>query len=136
VNNISRTARTLGVVAVAVTASLAFLECNLDPVAPYAPVIKDTVDYFEYTVPVNGVTTTSRYFWETTGTVAKVNLTSSLTGGTAILTIADDNSAVIFSHAIDGSGVVGTGVGDAGFWNIRVELTNAKGSLHFTVVPQ
>jgi hypothetical protein len=103
---------------------------------PYTPVVKDTVDYFEYTVPVNGVTTTSRYFWETTGTVAKVNLIGGVTGGTATVTIADDDSAVIFTHALDGSGVVGTGVGNAGLWNIRVELTNAKGSLHFTVVPQ
>ena len=93
-------------------------------------------DYFEYTVPVNGVTATSRYAWETTGTVANVNLMSTVTAGTAIVTIADDDSALIFTHALDGSGVVGTGMGTAGFWSIHVELTNASGTLHFTVVPQ
>ena len=133
-NNISRTARTLGVVAVVVTASLAFLECNLEPASPYAPVVKDTLDYFEYTVPVNGVTYTSRYFWETTGTTAKVNLMSSLTGGTATVTIADDGSAVIFSHALDGSGSWARALAMRA-WSIVVELTNAKGALHFTVVP-
>ena len=135
-NEILRTARALGIAAVVVTTSVTFLECNPETVMPYAPVVKDTLDYFEYSVPVNGVTTTSRYFWETTGTVASVNLMSTVTAGTATVTIVDDNAAVIFSHALDGSGVVGTGTGDAGFWNIMVTLTNAKGTLHFTVVPQ
>ncbi len=71
--------RTLGIAAVVVTASVTFLECNPEFAAPYAPVVRDTVDYFEYTAPVDGVTTTSRYSWETTGTVAKVNLMSTVT---------------------------------------------------------
>ncbi len=52
------------------------------------------------------------------------------------MTIADDDSALIFTHALDGSGVVGTGTGTAGFWSIHVALTNASGTLHFTVEPQ
>lgn len=127
--------RALGIAAVVFAAMFAFLDCT-DFVAPYAPTVKDTVNYFEYSVPVNGVTTTSRYFWETTGTAATVNLMSTVTAGSATITIFDDDSAAIFTHALDGSGPVGTGSGSAGFWRIQVELTNTSGSLHFTVVPQ
>ena len=130
-----RARRALGIAAVVFGATFAFLDCT-DTVSPYAPTVKDTVNYFEYSVPVNGVTTTSRYFWETTGTAATVNLMSTVTGGTATMTIFDDDSAVIFTHAVDGSGPVGTGSGTAGFWRIVVELTNASGSLHFIVQPQ
>lgn len=130
-----RARRALGIAVVVFAATAAFLDCT-DPVAPYVPTVKDTLNYFEYSVPVNGVTTTSRYFWETTGTAATVNLMSTATGGTATMTIFDDDSAVIFTHAVDGSGPVGTGSGTAGFWRIVVALTDAKGTLHFTVVPQ
>ena len=130
-----RARRALGIAAVIVAATFAFLDCT-DFVAPYAPVVTDTTDYFEYSVPVNGVTTTSRYFWPTTGTAATVNLMNTVTAGAATITIFDDDSAVIFTHALDGSGPVGTGSGSAGLWRIVVALTNASGSLHFTVVPQ
>ena len=130
-----RAVRALGIAAVVVTASVTFLECSPDFVMPYAPVVRDTVDYFEYTVPVNGVTTTSRYTWPTNGTAATVNLMSTLTGGTATVTISDAEAALIFSHPLDGSGPVGTGSATAGDWRIVVDLTNAKGTLHFTVVP-
>jgi hypothetical protein len=135
VYTMSRGRRALGIAAVLATVTVTFLECT-DFVAPYAPMVVDSLDYFEYTVPVDGVTTTSRYFWPTTGTAATVNLMSTVTAGTATMTIADDDSAVIFMHAVDGSGPVGTGIGSAGYWKITVALTNARGTLHFTVLPQ
>jgi len=135
VHTMSRAGRALGIAVVGLTATVTFLNCA-DFVAPYAPVVTDSLDYFEYAVPVNGVTTTTRYFWPTSGTAANVNMMNAVTAGTATITIFDDDSAAIFSHALDGSGVVGTGSGSAGFWRIVVELTNARGALHFTVVPQ
>lgn len=130
-----RARRALGIAAVVFTATVAFLNCT-DVISPYVPVVTDSLDYFEYSAPVNGVTATSRYFWPTTGTAATVNLMSAVTAGTATITIVDDDSALIFSHALDGSGPVGTGSGPAGFWRIVVTLTDARGTLHFTVVPQ
>lgn len=134
-HTMSRAGRALGIAAVALTVSVTFLKCT-DFVAPYSPTVTDTLNYFEYAAPVAGVTTTSRYFWETSGTAANVNLLNTVTSGVATITIVDDDSALIFTHALDGSGVVGTGSGAAGFWKITVALSNASGTLHFTVEPQ
>lgn len=133
-HTIPRAGRLLGIAAVVLTVSFTFVKCN-EFVEPYTPAVTDSLNYFEYAAPVTGVTTTSRYYWETTGTAATVNLMSTLTAGTATVSIADDDSARIFSHALDGSGPMDTGSGTAGFWRIIVELTNASGTLHFTVVP-
>jgi hypothetical protein len=130
-----RAGRALGIAAVVFTATVAFLDCT-DIVTPYVPVVTDSLDYFEYAVPVNGVSATSRYFWPTTRNAATVNMMSAVTAGTATITIMDDDSAVIFTHALDGSGPVGTGSGTAGYWRIVVDLEDVRGTLHFTIVPQ
>jgi hypothetical protein len=119
---------------VAVVLPAAFLGC-VDPVVPYVPVVTNGVDNFEYQVPVNGVTITSRYTWTTTGNGAGVNLQSNVTGGSATVTITDADGALIFAHALDGSGVTGTS-GTAGAWMIVVALNNTRGTVHFTVQKQ
>jgi len=119
----------------AVVLTVAFWEC-VDTVAPYVPVVTNEVDNFEHQVPLNGVTTTSRYTWTNTGSAATVDLLSSVTAGTATLTIADADETVVFSHALDGSGAIGTGIGTAGDWMIIVTLTNVVGTVHFTVQKQ
>jgi hypothetical protein len=122
--------RALQMVAVILTAS--FLECT-DPVTPYVPVVTNEVDSFEYQVPVNGVTTTARYVWTNTGIAATVNLQSNVTGGTATVLINDADGALLFTHALDGSGEMGTSSGPAGNWMITITLSNTIGTVHFSV---
>jgi hypothetical protein len=133
VHTTPRAWRALQLVAVILPAT--FLEC-VDPVAPYVPVVTNEVDNFEYQVPVNGVTTTSRYTWMNTGSAAGVNLQSNVTGGSATVTITDADGALVFSHALDGSGPTGTSSGTSGAWMIVVALNNTSGTLHFTVQKQ
>ena len=123
--------RALQMVAVILTAS--FLECNPDAVTPYVPVVTNEVDSFEYQVPVNGVTTTARYVWTNTGNGATVNLQSNVTGGTATVSINDADGALIFTHALDGSGEMGTSGGSVGDWMITITLSNTIGTVHFSV---
>ena len=125
--------RALQMVAVILTAS--FLECT-DPVTPYVPVVTNAVDNFEYQVPVNGVTITVRYIWRNTGNAAVVNLLSNVTGGTATVAITDADGTLVFPHALDGSGVMGTSGGSSGDWTITVRLSNTIGTVHFTVQKQ
>lgn len=125
-----RAGRALGIGAVVLT--FAFLECA-DFVEPFAPVVTNEVDNFDFQVPLTGVTTTARYTWETTGSAANVNLSSAVTAGTATVTISDADAALIFTHALDGSGVTSTGSGTAGNWVIVVALSNTRGTVHFTV---
>ena len=120
-------------VAVLLTAS--FLGCT-DPVTPYVPVVTNAVDNFEYQVPVNGVTITERYVWTNTGNAATVNLQSNVTGGTATVSINDADGALVFPHALDGSGVMGTSSGTAGDWMITIRLSNTIGTVHFSVEKQ
>jgi hypothetical protein len=121
-------------VAVILTAS--FLECSPDAVTPYVPVVTNKVDDFEYQVPVNGVTITVRYIWTNTGSAALVNLQSNITAGTATVSINDADGALVFPHALDGSGAIGTSSGTAGDWTITVTLSNTRGTVHFTVQKQ
>jgi hypothetical protein len=130
VYTISRAGHALAIGSVVLT--LAFLDCA-DFVAPYSPTITNEVDNFEYQVPLNGVTTTARYVWTNTGNAANVNLSSAVTAGTATLTISDADAALIYAHALDASGASNTGSGTSGDWLIVVTLTNAVGTVHFTL---
>ena len=116
----------------AVVLTFAFLEC-VDPVTPYVPVVTNAVDNFEYQVPVNGVTATTRYVWTNTGSSANVNLSSAVTAGTAALTVSDADGALVYTHALDGSGASNTGSGTSGNWMVVVTLGNAVGTVHFTL---
>jgi hypothetical protein len=134
VHTTPRAWRALQIVAVILPAA-AFLRC-VNPLAPYVPVVTNEVDNFEYQVPVNGVTITSRYMWMNTGSAASVNLQSNVTGGSATVTITDGDGALVFPHALDGSGMTSTSSGTTGNWMIVVELNNTIGTLHFTVQKQ
>jgi hypothetical protein len=133
VHTTPRAWRALHMIAIILTAS--FLECT-DPVTPYVPVVTNQVDNFEYQVPVNGVTTTARYVWTNRGNAATVNLQSNVTSGTATVSMSDADGALVFAHALDGSGETGTSGGSVGDWMITITLSNTIGTVHFSVQKQ
>jgi len=117
----------------AVVLTLAFLECA-DFVAPFAPIVTNEVDNFAFqTVDLAGVTTIARYTWETTGNSATVMQSSAVSAGTATVTVTDGEATLVYTHALDGSGVTTTGSGTAGFWTITMSLSNVRGPLNFTL---
>jgi hypothetical protein len=130
VYTISRAGRALWIGAVVLT--LACLECT-DVLTPFVPTVTNDVDSFEFQVSLTGNTTTARYVWTNTGNGANVNLSSVLTAGTATLTINDAEGTLIYTQALDGSGPSATGAGTSGDWMVVVALTNAVGTVHFTL---
>ena len=128
---IPRAGRALRIAAVLLP--LALLECT-DLLTPFVPVVTNDVDTFEFQASdLAGVTTTARYVWTNTGNAANVTLSSALTAGTGTLTITDAEGTLIYAHALDGSGPLSTGPGTSGGWMIVVALTNARGTVHFTL---
>jgi hypothetical protein len=130
VHMMPRALRALQIAAVVLT--VAFLECT-DPVSPYVPTVTNEVDNFDYQVSVSGVTRTVRYTWTTTGNAAVVNLASTVTAGTASLTITDPDSAQVFDHALDGSGPTITSSATSGDWMLLIRLSNVSGTIHFSL---
>jgi hypothetical protein len=125
-----RALRALQIAAVVLT--VAFLECA-DPVSPFVPTITNEVDNFDFRVSVSGVTRTARYTWTTTGNAAVVNLESTVTAGTASVTITDPDSTQVFAHALDGSGPVLTSSAASGDWMLLIRLSNVSGTIHFSL---
>ena len=61
------------------------------------------------------------------------SVASALTGGTARVTITDAGMTQVFDHALDGSGLTGTSAATAGDWLILMTLSNASGTIHFSL---
>lgn len=128
--NMPRAGRALGIAAVVLT--VGFLGCT-ELMSPFVPVVTNELDNFEFQVTATGASRTIRYTWTTTGSAADVNLASSLTGGTAKVTITDADNTQVFDHALDGSGPTVTTGATAGDWLIIMTLSNASGTIHFSL---
>jgi hypothetical protein len=131
VYTIPRAGRPLGIVAVVLT--LGLLGCNLELQSPFVPVVTNDVDNFDFQVVATGASRTVRYTWTTTATAANVSLQSSLTAGTAHVTITDADATQVFDHALDGSGPTVTTSATAGDWLIIMTLSNVTGTIHFSL---
>ena len=128
----SRAARALQVGAVLFT--LSSLSCNLTSfTGVYTPVITNDTDNYEFQVTLKGITNREEDRWQNTGNAANVTLSSAVSGGTATVSIMDADGTVLYTHALDGSGLGGTGAGTSGLWTIVVVMTNTTGTLDFKV---
>jgi len=108
--------------------------CGSDALAPFQPQINNAPDNFQFQATgLTTVTTTVQYAWSNTGTAATVNHSSSVTGGSATLTIRDANGTQVYSGALLASANPTTSAGVAGAWTIRVDLVSTSGTLNFRV---
>lgn len=108
--------------------------CGDDPLAPFQPEIGNQTDTFQFQVTaLTGVTTTANYEWQNTGTTANVNQSTSLSAGTATLTIRDAAGAQVYSRDLTDDGTFQTTAGAAGRWTITVRLVDASGAVNFRV---
>jgi hypothetical protein len=108
--------------------------CGSDALAPFQPQINNAPDNFQFQATgLTNVTTTVQYTWSNTGTAATVNHSSTVTGGSATLTIRDANGTQVYSGALVASANPTTSTGIAGAWTIRVDLVNTSGTLNFRV---
>jgi len=101
----------------------------------FQPQVANLPDSFQFqSTGVTGVTQNLHYAWQTTGTAASINQASTLTAGTATLTISDVNGKVVYTGnlASNGTFTSATGAGP-GTWSIDVALNNYSGTLNFRV---
>jgi hypothetical protein len=114
--------------------ALALAACGDDTLAPFQPEVGDAANTFQFQVTaLTNVTTTVEYPWQNTGTSANVNQSTSLSAGTASVTITDATGATVYSRALTDNGTFQTSAGQAGSWRIRVVVNGASGAVNFRV---
>jgi len=96
--------------------------------------VANNTDRFEWQVSVlDNVTQTLSYTWQTTGTSANVDQSSSITSGTATLSISDADGMQVYSGSLGQDGTFATSAGTPGGWTIEVVLSGVQGTLNFRV---
>ena len=129
-----RTMRRLGWAAVAAAALVAGCARGGDVMARFQPRIANAADNFQFQVGgLNGVSTTREYTWTNTGQKAEVLQGTQLTGGRAAVTVYDAALTQVYAGDLSAGGSSETITGQAGAWRIRVELTDAAGTVNFGV---
>jgi hypothetical protein len=87
---------------------------------------------FEWQVTaLRNVSQTLTYDWQNPGTTANVNQASSVTSGTATLTVLDASGAQVYTRNLAENGTFNTSTGATGAWTVTVELDKVHGTLNF-----
>lgn len=104
------------------------------PLAPFQPQINNAPDNFQFQATgVTNVTWTFTYTWSNSGTAASVNQATTITAGTATVTILDANSTQVYTKDLSANGTFTTSAGVTGNWTIKVVFTNYSGTPNFRV---
>ena len=82
---------------------------------------------------LDNISQTLTYTWQMSGTVANVDHSGTVTGGSGTLTILDDSGAQVYAKALDQTGSFQTIAGSAGAWTIHIQLSGMSGVLNVRV---
>lgn len=117
----------------AVAAMAVLVACNsTSSLAPFQPQINNAPDNFQFQATgVTKVTATYTYTWSNSGDSATVNQATTITGGSATLTISDNNGTQVYSQSLSANGTFGVTKGLHGTWTIKVVFTNYSGTVNF-----
>ena len=129
----------LGFSVAVITVAAFALACgnSTGPLAPYQPQINNAADDFQFQATgVQAVTWVYTYQWLNTGDSATVNQATTVSGGSASLTISDSTGAQLYSQSLAANGTFGMVKGIHGHWTVRVEFTNYTGTVNFRVQKQ
>lgn len=100
----------------------------------FQPEVMNNIDSFQFQATnVTNLNQILTYTWRNTGTQANVDQSSSITAGTATLSLRDSTGAQVYTRSLTEGGSLASGVGLAGNWTIRVTLTGVRGTLNFRV---
>ena len=89
-------------------------------------------DQFQFQLSALDNVTDSRTFdWENTGTRATVDVSQSITSGSAILTVRDADGTVVHQEDIANGNDTTTSVGVAGTWSVEISLESVTGTFNF-----
>lgn len=79
------------------------------------------------------VTQTLTYTWSNTGDSASVNQSSSISYGTATLTIRDPTGTILYKSSVANNGTYHTLKGTTGSWQLEVAMNKVDGTFNFRV---
>lgn len=126
--------RVAGAAALAASLMLGGCKNSTGPLAPFQPQINNIADNFEFQATgVSNVTWTYTYTWSNSGTTASVNQSTTVTAGTAVVTVLDKNGAQVYTQSLSANGTFATSAGVTGNWTVRVVFTNYSGTVNFRV---
>ena len=113
-------------------AAVLLATCGGTTIAPFQPQIRNLTDSFEFQVTnAKNVSQNLEYNWENTGTMANVNQASSISSGSAELTIRDAQDTLVYVRNLGDNGTFVTNAGQAGTWKVQVSLSNFNGTINF-----
>lgn len=123
-----------GIIALAAFALAAACSDSTGPLAPFQPQINNAPDDFQFQATgVTNATWTYTYSWSNTGDSATVNQATTVTGGSATVTISDKNGTQLYTQSLSANGTFGMLKGVAGAWTVKVVFTNYSGTVNFRV---
>lgn len=123
-----------GIAALVVIALAAACSNSTGPLAPFQPQINNLADNFQFQATgVTNVTWTYTYSWSNSGDSATVNQATTVTAGSATLTISDNNGTQLYSQSLSANGTFGMSKGVHGSWTVKVVFTNYSGTVNFRV---
>ena len=106
-----------------------------DATAPrYQPQITNVPNSFAFQVTgLQSVTDNLSYTWRNDGTTANVNQSPAGLQGTATLVVKDAAGVQVYSRSLAENGTFVTTAGTSGNWTIRVQFSNASGTVNFSL---
>jgi hypothetical protein len=107
--------------------------CGDDPLAPFEPEVSNAVDSFSLQATgVQGVSLTRNYTWQNTGTSANLNQATTVSKGSATLTLLDADGTQVYQGDLADNGTFSSETGTSGAWTIRLRLSSYSGTVNFT----
>lgn len=107
------------------------------PLAPFQPQISNLTDNFQLQATgVTNATWTYNYRWQNTGDSATINQATTVSGGSAVVTIQDSTGKQLYSQSLTANGTFGMVKGIHGRWYVEVQFTNYSGTVNFRVQKQ
>ena len=108
--------------------------CGNDLLDPrFEPEVSNKTDSFEFqATDIRNVSQTVPYSWENTGEIANINQASTLTSGTGILILVDSQGEEVYRRDLNNNGTFQTNAGSSGQWTIRIQLSEANGTINFS----
>ena len=100
----------------------------------FQPQVANNPDNFQFqSTGVQNVTQTLQYTWSNSGTHASVNQATTVTGGSATVTLRDAVGTTVYMGNLANNGTFASNAGQAGNWTILLSLSNYSGTINFRV---
>lgn len=106
--------------------------CHKDPASSHVPEVVNVKDNFHLQMnDVKNHDTLLVYYWSMEGTSANIDQSASIKGGQVAIVIEDNAQVQVYQTDMKQNGSFTTMSGAAGYWRIRVALTNFSGMIDF-----